>query len=200
MLALRIGVPESERVRVIDDLKKRIGERGNHIVTGFIASRVFFEILSECGLSDLAWEILHKDDYPSFGQMIKEGSTTMWEQFDAKNSHDHPMFGGSLVWFYRYLAGIKVDPESPAYRHSIISPFLAEGLDSVDYTLDTVYGPLRVAWKRYGGRLSMDITVPEGCGATLKWPVEGVTFSGNGIKAQGTAELVSGTYRLSSRI
>ena len=54
--------------------------------------------------------------------MIKEGSTTMWEQFDAKNSHDHPMFRGSLVWFYRYL----------------------------------------------GGRLSMDITVPEGCGATLK--------------------------------
>ena len=86
--------------------------------------------------------------------MIKEGSTTMWEQFDAKNSHDHPMFGGSLVWFYRYL----------------------------------------------GGRLSMDITVPEGCGATLEWPVEGVTFSGNGIKAQGTAELVSGTYRLTSGI
>ncbi len=105
MLALRIGVPESERARVIDDFKKRIGERGNHIVTGFITSRVFFEVLSECGLGDLAWEILHKDDYPSFGQMIKEGSTTMWEQFDAKNSHDHPMFGGSLVWFYRYLDG-----------------------------------------------------------------------------------------------
>ena len=200
VLALRIGVPESERARVINDLKKRIGERGNHIVTGFIASRVFFEVLSDCGLGDLAWEILHKDDYPSFGQMIKEGSTTMWEQFDAKNSHDHPMFGGSLVWFYRYLAGIKVDPDSPAYRHSIISPFLAEGLDSVEYTLDTVYGPLRVAWKRSGGRLSMDITIPEGCGATLKWPVEGVTFSGSGIKAQGTAELVSGTYRLSSGI
>ena len=200
VLALRIGVPESERARVIDDLKKRIGERGNHIVTGFIASRVFFEVLSECGLSDLAWEILHKDDYPSFGQMIKEGSTTMWEQFDAKNSHDHPMFGGSLVWFYRYLAGIKVDPESPAYKHSIISPFLAEGLGSVDYTLDTVYGPLRVAWKRSGSRLSVDITIPEGCGATLKWPVEGVTFSGNGIKAQDTAELVSGKYRFSSKI
>ena len=132
--------------------------------------------------------------------MIKEGSTTMWEQFDAKNSHDHPMFGGSLVWFYRYLAGIKVDPDSPAYRHSVISPFLAEGLDCVDYTLDTVYGPLRVAWKRSGNRLSMDITIPEGCSATLRWPVEGVSFSGSGIKAQGTAELVSGTYRLSSRI
>ena len=198
VLALRIGVPGSERARVIDDLKKRIGERGNHIVTGFIASRVFFEVLSECGLGDLAWKILHKDDYPSFGQMIKEGSTTMWEQFDAKNSHDHPMFGGSLVWFYRYLAGIKIDPASPAYQHSIISPFLAEGLDSVDYTLDTVYGPLRVAWKKSGSRMSMDITIPEGCSATLRWPVEGVTFSGSGIKAQGTAELVSGTYRLSS--
>ena len=45
----------------------------------------------------------------------------------------------------------------------------------------------------------MDITVPEGCSATLKWPVEGETFSGSGIKAKGTAELVSGTYRLSSK-
>ena len=199
VMALRIGVPETERERVINDFKKRIGERGNHIVTGLIASRVFFEVLADCGLSDLAWEILRKDDFPSFGKMIKEGATTMWEQFDAKYSHDHPMFGGSLVWFYRYLAGLKIDPENPAYKHSIISPFLAEGLDSVDYTLDTVYGPIHVGWKRSGSRLSMDITVPEGCSATLKWPVEGETFSGSGIKAKGTAELVSGTYRLSSK-
>jgi hypothetical protein len=48
--------------------------------------------------------------------------------------------------------------------------------------------------------MSMDITIPEGCSATLRWPVEGVVFSGSGIKVQGTAELVSGTYRLSSGI
>ena len=200
VLALRIGVPASERARVVEDLRKRIGERDNHIVTGFIASRVFFEVLSECGLDALAWEILHKDDYPSFGQMIKEGSTTMWEQFDARYSHDHPMFGGSLVWFYRHLAGIRIDPEHPAYRHSLIRPFLADGLDHVDYALDTVYGPLRVAWQRSGNRLSMEITIPEGCTATLAWPVEGASFSGSGIKARGTVELASGTYRLSSGI
>lgn len=200
VLALRIGVPESERARVIEDLRKRIEARDNHIVTGFVASRVFFEALSDCGLSDLAWEILHKDDYPSFGEMVKKGSTTMWEQFDAKHSHDHPMFGGSLVWLYRYLAGIKADFSSPAFRHSTISPYLPEGLDSVDYSLDTVYGPLRVAWHRTKDRFIMDITIPEGCDATLDWPVKGVTFSGSGIKAQDTAELVSGTYRLSSKI
>ena len=189
VLALRIGVPEAERERVIADLKKKLAQRNNHIVTGFVAGRVFFEVLSDCGLGDIAWEILHKDDYPSFGQMIKEGSTTMWEQFDAMHSHDHPMFGGSLVWFYRYLAGLRIDPEHPAYRHSFIRPFLAEGLDSVDYTLDTVYGPLRVAWKRSGSRLTMDVTIPEGCSATLTWPGGGKT-----------EELASGTHRLASSL
>ena len=121
--------------------------------------------------------------------MIKEGSTTMWEQFDAMHSHDHPMLGGSLVWFYRYLAGLRIDPGHPAYRHSFIRPFLAEGLDSVDYTLDTVYGPLRVAWKRSGSRLTMDVTIPEGCSATLTWPGGGKT-----------EELASGTHRLASSL
>lgn len=189
VLALRIGVPEPQRERVIEDLRKKIAARGNHIVTGFVASRVFFEVLSDCGLSSLAWEILHKDDYPSFGQMVKEGSTTMWEQFDAMHSHDHPMFGGSLVWLYRYLAGIRPDPDHPAYKHSFIRPFLADGLDSVDYALDTVYGPLRVAWKRSGSRLYMEITIPEGCTATLEWPV-----------GDKKTELASGTYRLRDRL
>ena len=200
VMALRIGVPESERERVIADMKKRLAERDNHIVAGFVASRVFFETLSDCGLGDIAWEVLHKDDYPSYGEMIKKGSTTMWEQFDAMHSHDHPMFGGGLVWFHRYLAGLKTAPENPAYRHSFIKPFLAEGLDSVDYSLDTVYGPVRVAWKRADGKFAMDITIPEGCSATLDWPVEGVTFSGSGVKASGRVELKSGTYKLKSKI
>jgi len=200
VMALRIGVPDAERAKVIEDLRRRIADRGNHIVTGFVASRVFFEVLSDCGLNDLAWEILHKDDYPSFGEMVKNGSTTMWEQFDAKHSHDHPMFGGSLVWLYRVLVGVRADICSPAYRHSFISPYIPEDLDGADYSLETVYGLLRAAWHKENGRLIMDITIPEGCSATLDWPIDGVTFSGSGVKAQGSAEIASGTYRISSKM
>ena len=187
VFALKMGVPE--RDRVIGDLRKWMSVHGNHLVTGLIGTRILFEVLSDCGLNDLAWEILHKDDYPSYGEMIKNGSTTMWEQWDGKHSHDHPMFGGGLVWFYRTLAGISPDPAHPAYRHSFIKPYFPEGLDSVDYTFDTVYGPIRVAWQRSGSNaVTLDITIPEGCSASLLLPDKDPEM------------LKSGSYRITSKI
>ena len=190
VLALRIGVPSAERERVIADLREKIAARGNHIVCGFVATRVFFEVLSECGLDDLAWEILHKDDYPSYGEMIKSGSTTMWEQWDAMHSHDHPMFGGGLVWFYRNLVGVRIDPEAPAYRHTFIKPYVPDSLDWAEYSLETVYGLLRVAWHKSDGALNVDLTIPEGCTASLTLPGPG----------QPARELCSGTHRVSTHL
>jgi len=38
----------------------------------------------------------------------------------------HIMFGDISAWFYKYLAGIRPDPELPGFKRVLIRPYLAE--------------------------------------------------------------------------
>jgi alpha-L-rhamnosidase len=121
-------------------------------------------------MNDLAYEALNKTTEPSFGHWIELGSTTSREQWSTEGSHNHPMFGGGLVWLYRNLAGMQADPEQPGYRHIIFKPQVVDALDFVTYTNNTSYGEAGITWKLENGQLSIDILVPVGSKATVYVP------------------------------
>ena len=71
-------------------------------------------VLSDNGRPDLAYGMACKTEYPSWGYMIANGATTIWELWNgntadpAMNSHNHVMLVGDLnLWFHEYLAGIR---------------------------------------------------------------------------------------------
>jgi alpha-L-rhamnosidase len=109
-----MGVPPWQHERVVSALKSDILENGGHLDTGIFGTQFFFEVLTENGLHELAYEVMNKRTFPSYGWWIEQGATTMWEQWDGNNSRNHPMFGGGIVWFYRKLAGMNADPDNPA--------------------------------------------------------------------------------------
>jgi alpha-L-rhamnosidase len=76
---------------------------------------------------------------PSFGYWIEQGSTTLWEGWDGnpKLSRNHPMWGGAMTWFYRFLAGVK--PLQAGFRTFEVAPMVPQGLDYIHYRFDTVY-------------------------------------------------------------
>lgn len=114
--------PADRRDRVIASLRQDILSNGGHLDTGIFGTQFFFETLCDNGLNELAYEAMNKRDYPSFGWWIEQGATTTWEQWNGENSRNHPMFGGSLVWFYRRVAGMNADPSRPGYRHIVFRP------------------------------------------------------------------------------
>ncbi len=94
-------------------------------------------MLAENGLGELAYEAMNKRDYPSFGHWIDQGATTTWEQWNGENSRNHPMFGGSLTWFYRKLTGLNADPSQPGYRHIVFRPQPVSQIDWAKYATAT---------------------------------------------------------------
>ena len=122
IFALRMGVPKNQYDRVISALKNDIRENKGHLDTGIFGTQFFFEVLSENGMHDLAFEALNKREEPGYGRWLEQGATTTWEQWNGDNSRNHPMFGGGIVWFYRKLAGMKADPDAPGYRHILFKP------------------------------------------------------------------------------
>lgn len=167
--ALYMGGMDSQRKEEIKvTLRKEITETyGGHINTGFIATKFFFETLSNNGMDDLAYRAMTKTDFPSYGYWIKLGATVTWEQWDGGNSHNHPMFGGGLTWLYRNLAGVNVNADGAGYKHFQVRPILIEGLEKVHYSKMTPMGTVTIDIINNNKVYQIDVTVPVGSTATV---------------------------------
>ncbi len=194
IFALKMGVPDSCRNRVIASLMNEIQENGGHLNTGIFGTRLFFEVLSDNGMHDLAYEAMSKRTYPGYGWWIEQGATTTRENWNGEGSHNHPMFGGGLVWFYTRLAGMNADPFKPGYRHIIFQPRPSGNISYVSYSNETSYGRAGIAWQKDSSGLIIDIVVPVSCRATIVIPsgnVNSLTESGIPARWSKDVKLVS---------
>ncbi len=181
VFALKMGVPKEQEAKVVSALKGNIEKNDGHLDTGIFGTKFLFEVLSDYGMHELAYDILTKKTYPSFGHWLAQGATTTWEQWNGDNSRNHPMFGGGLVWMYRKLAGMNADPMNPGYKHIIFKPQFIKEVDFVSYSNETPYGKAGISWKKKGEKRELDIIIPVSSTATVYLPIEDV----NQLKESG---------------
>ncbi|WP_167615072.1 family 78 glycoside hydrolase catalytic domain [Maribellus sediminis] len=172
IFALKMGVPPEQFSKVIAALKKDIQKNDGHLDTGIFGTQFFFEVLSENGLHDLAYEAMNKKDEPGYGRWLDLGATTTWEHWNTTGSHNHPMFGGGLVWYYRKLAGIQTDEAEPGYKHLVFKPQPVEDISFVRYSNETSYGKAGIHWQKDNSNFSMEVTIPVGAHASIYVPCE----------------------------
>jgi alpha-L-rhamnosidase len=192
IFALKMGVPDDQKDKVIASLKADIIANGGHLDTGIFGTQFFFEVLTENGLHELAYEAMNKRTSPGYGWWIEQGATTSWEGWKDPGSGNHPMFGGGIVWFYRKLAGMNADPEHPGYRNIIFCPEPVGGISSAAYSNLTPYGNASISWKKTNGVFSASIEVPVGSTAIVHVPAadpKGIKESGKRIKAKSGIKL-----------
>ena len=215
IFALKMGVPADQYSKVIAALKSDILANGGNLDTGIFGTQFLFEVLSENGLHDQAFEAMNKRTQPSYGWWIDQGATTTWEEWSGKGSRNHPMFGGGIVWFYRVLAGMNVDPEKPGYQNIIFKPQPAGDVTFASYSNESPQGNASVRWEKSVGSFKMDIKVPVGSTATVYMPAlseKAVTESGKKIIGKSSVSfqkmqdgyaiftIGSGNYSFSSQL
>ncbi len=75
--------------------------------TGIFGTEVVVKTLFQNGYFDEATEFLSREEYPSFGYMLNNGATTLWEEWDNPRSMSHPMFGSPVRYMFYYILGIR---------------------------------------------------------------------------------------------
>ncbi len=170
--ALLMGIPPDSitaaavKTKLINDCHDKYRD---HIAAGLMGVPVFTEWCIRERQADLMATILRQPDYPGYLYMIENGATTTWESWDCgrpgkeDRSRVHNCYNGIGIWFYQALAGIRLDPEEPGYRHFFIDPQPCEGVEWVKATKPTPYGTIRVDIEK--GQLKVEI--PQGTTATV---------------------------------
>lgn len=191
IFALEIGVPESYRADLVETLRKEIADtHKGHLNTGIFGSRYLFEQLGKNGLNDLAYGAMTQRTFPGFGYWLSQGATTTWEQWDNRDSHNHPMFGGALMWLYNTLAGVNPAEDAPGFERFTVKPVLAVDLPSVSYTVMTPRGEVASTVAHNAAEVTLDVTVPVGSVATVWVPTP---RKGMRVYADGNPSPIPGT-------
>lgn len=169
-------VPKSELGAVFGNLFGDIAYRHNsHLTTGIIGTKYVMELLTRFGSSDLAYDIATQTTYPSWGYMIENGATTLWElwqqrQGPSMNSHNHPMFGSVGAWLYKALAGINLAPDSVGFQKIRIQPQMVRDLWHAAGSIDTLRGKVISSWSRTERGTRLDVSIPVGSEAEIFLP------------------------------
>jgi len=158
--------------RLVNDI---IVKRSKHLNTGIIGTRFLFDVLTNHGKIDLAYEIAIQESYPSWGYMIREGATTVWERWEylvygGMNSHNHIMFGSIDAWFYKFLGGINIDEKYPGFRRIVLKPNLPLDLKWVHASVNTISGLVEIKTVKRDNVVEVEVNIPVNTKATLYIP------------------------------
>lgn len=215
ILSLMFGlVPKEHMDRTIEGLIKLLDENDGHLVTGFLGTPYFCHVLSRNGKLKEAYDLLLKEDYPSWLYQVKMGATTIWEHWDGikpdgtmwspdMNSFNHYAYGAIADWLYGVVAGLDTDPENPGFKRIIMKPQPGGGLTFAKAEYRSVYGKASIKWAIENGNMRVDVSVPHNTTAHLVLPdADAADVVGEGadfIPCSGgcEAEIGSGTYSFS---
>ncbi|WP_371193797.1 family 78 glycoside hydrolase catalytic domain [Glaciecola sp. SC05] len=204
--------PQDKRHLALEKLIGLIDEADTHLRTGFLGTPLLSQVLQAEGRSDLVYELLFKESYPSWFYSINNGATTTWERWNSysieegfnpqgMNSLNHYAYGTVSRWFYEGILGIT--PAEPGFKRINIAPQFGPQLTHAKGGYITPHGEVGVSWEMQGGYLMMTVTVPKNTTADIVLPsAEQASLTINGAKSslQSLRELPPGEYAIEARI
>lgn len=155
ILAYAFNLLNEEEIK--DNLVRKITQY-NHLTTGFHSTKFLLPTLSKIGRGDLAFALLNRKKYPSWGYMISCGATTMWERWDSyrkdigfnkdgMNSFNHYSLGAVVEWMYSGLMGISPTIEDPAFKTTIVRPCFDKSVSNFKGSYRSKNGLIKVEYK-----------------------------------------------------
>ena len=178
--------------------------------TGFLGTPLLISVLKEADRSDLIYDLLFKETYPSWFYSINNGATTTWERWNSysieegfnpqgMNSLNHYAYGTVSRWFYEGILGI--NPTEPGFKRILIEPQFGPQLTQAKGSYTTPQGEVSVDWNTSNGRLVMTVIIPKNTVADVVLPkVSSLKLNGETQANNRVNDLAPGTYQFEGQI
>lgn len=135
-------VPEELRDKVSKSLIELC--EGEHLKCGEIGLVYILRALSALDRDDIIYEMILKEEHPSYLRFVKCGETTLPEFWrDDARSRNHDMMGHIMEWFFTGVAGISCDA---GFKNVKIAPKCMKLVESLECEYDSIRGKIKVSY------------------------------------------------------
>lgn len=161
-LALYYGIfEEDEKERAFQKLLQYIHEKNDSVDCGFIGIHAIFHVLSDFGQGELAYHMITKREYPSYGHLLECGETALPESLSKKGvishwSRNHHFLGDIGKWFMARVAGLYVVDA----KHVEFRPDFIRGLTYAKARYDLPSGKVEISWEKKESEYVVKILYP----------------------------------------
>ena len=171
-----------DKKQMIEALIQSLQDNKNKLSTGFVGTPLLCNVLSENGMTDMAYTLLVNEEYPGWLYSVKLGATTIWERWNSldenghfsstgMNSLNHYSYGSILEWMYRHVAGINPMLSKPGFREINLIPKPDVRLGKAEAVFDSPVGVYESSWEiKEDDSVVFGFTVPFGGKAYLTLP------------------------------
>ena len=192
-------VDERYKLKLAENLAKRVRADGMHIDVGVLGAKAVLNALGDNQQAETAYKLASQDTYPGWGWWIVNGATTLHENWDMQATRDisdnHMMFGEIGGWFFKGIGGIKIDEKQPGFKNILLQPHFVQGLSNFTASHKGPYGTIVSSWKRNGKSISYDVKIPANSSATLTIDeIDGKKVYLNDKLVGNNFELAAGKY------
>jgi alpha-L-rhamnosidase len=178
LLPLAFGItPDSLKPRVAENIRLDVEAHVGHPTTGFLGTGYILPMLSKYGLHPLAYQMITKTDYPSWGYMVKQGATSIWELWNSDkerpegmNSRNHFALGCVGEWMWNNVAGLNLIEEYPGFQRFLVRPLPVSDLSWAKAEYETNYGKIIIDWQIIDKVFTLKLTVPANSEAIVDLP------------------------------
>ncbi|MDO4622018.1 MAG: family 78 glycoside hydrolase catalytic domain [Eubacteriales bacterium] len=170
VLAVQFGLAADPQ-KTADQLADMVVKAGTQIRTGFVGTPYILHVLSDYGHADIAYDLLLREEYPSWLFSVNQGATTIWEHWDGimqngefwstdMNSFNHYAYGSVADWVYEKAAGIQNQEDAPGFARIRISPIPDARLRHLTASINTRHGKVSSSWKVTEQGIRYEIDTP----------------------------------------
>jgi len=193
--------PDGERKDLLESLISLIKADDYFMSTAIYGNKYLIPLLIREGYGDIALKCLFDRKYDSFGTMLDDGATTLYEGVYMKSvldsakkqgSLNHPMQGGFLYTVTTELCGIK--PLCAGFSKIEFSPCFVSGIEHIKGEYELVSGKVSVEINNAPDRKVCTLEIPAGVtcvinisGETL---VDGTPYIKNTEIGSGKHEII----------
>ncbi len=177
---------ENEKEEAVKILVDIIHRNDDFIDFGILGARIMFHLLSDYGFGDLAYKMITRPEWPSYGHFVKQGLTALPESFfpdfNECDSLNHHFFGDIANWFISKVSGIRYNPDGLNHKKVIIKPDFISSLEYASASLDTPYGRVSVRWERTDKNIKINVSADNKLDVSV--------YNGNVLMGYGSGEFI----------
>lgn len=161
---LAFGLAEGETEQALANrLFQSVQNRNYSVSTGFLSTPFLLPTLTKYGRADLAYGMLENTNEPSWLYEVRQGATTVWENWDGDASRNHYSPGSVCSWLFSDVLGIRCRGE----RHFEVAPLPGGSFRFAEGYYDSLYGCVRCRWEKTEEGGTVEVEIPANTTATV---------------------------------